>query len=86
MLTQQGPNAQGGAYDYLVNDQLLGGFAVVAFPAEYGNSGVMTFIVNHDGVVYSQDLGPDTSKLAMAIDKFDPARAVEEGRSGRRDR
>ena len=57
----------------MVNDQLLGGFAVVAFPAEYGNSGVMTFIVNHDGVVYSQDLGPDTGKLAMAIDKFDPA-------------
>jgi hypothetical protein len=73
MLTQQGPNAAGGAYDYLVNDMLLGGFAAVAFPAEYGNSGVMTFIVNHDGVVYSQDLGPDTTKLALAIDKFDPA-------------
>lgn len=73
VVTQQGPNAPGGAYDYLVNDQLLGGFAVVAFPAEYGNSGVMTFIVNHDGVVYSQDLGPDTAKLALAIDKFDPA-------------
>jgi hypothetical protein len=73
VLTQQGPNAPGGAYDYLVNDQLLGGFAVVAFPAEYGNSGVMTFIVNHDGVVYSQDLGADTAKLALAIDKFDPA-------------
>ena len=73
MLTQQGPNAAGGAYDYLVSDKLLGGFAAVAFPAEYGNSGVMTFIVNHDGVVYSQDLGPDTTKLALAIDKFDPA-------------
>ncbi len=60
LLTRQGPNAPGGAYDYLVNDQLLGGFAAVAFPAEYGNSGVMTFIVNHDGVVYSKDLGPDT--------------------------
>ena len=58
LLTQQGPNAPGGAYDYLVNDKLLGGFALIAFPAEYGNSGVMTFIVNHDGVVYSQDLGP----------------------------
>ena len=73
LLTGQGPNAAGGAYDYLVNDMLLGGFALVAFPAEYGNSGVMTFIVNHDGVVYSQDLGPDTTKLALAIDKFDPA-------------
>jgi len=44
----------------------------VAFPAEYGNSGVMTFIVNHDGVVFSKDLGPDTAKLALAMDTFDP--------------
>jgi hypothetical protein len=73
MLTGQGPSAPGGAYDYLVNDELLGGFAAIAFPAEYGNSGVMTFIVNHDGVVYSQDLGNDTAKLALAIEKFDPA-------------
>jgi len=73
LLTGQGPNAAGGAYDYLVNGKLLGGFALVAFPAEYGNSGVMTFIMNHDGVVYSQDLGPDTAKLALAMDKFDPA-------------
>jgi len=72
LLTKQGPNAKGGAYDYIVNDQLLGGFAAVAFPAEYGNSGVMTFMVNHDGVVYSKDLGPDTAKLALAIDSFDP--------------
>lgn len=72
LLTKQGPNAPGGAYDYVVNDQLLGGFAAVAFPAEYGNSGVMTFMVNHDGVVYSKDLGPETAKLAMAIDTFDP--------------
>jgi hypothetical protein len=72
LLTKQGSNAPGGAYDYVVNDQLLGGFAAVAFPAEYGNSGVMTFMVNHDGVVYSKDLGPDTTKLAMAIDTFDP--------------
>jgi hypothetical protein len=71
-LTKQGPNAHGGAYDYLVNDQLMGGFAVVAFPAEYGNSGVMTFMVNHDGVVFSKDLGPDTAKLAMAMESFDP--------------
>jgi hypothetical protein len=73
LLTGQGPAAKGGAYDYVVNDKLLGGFALIAFPAEYGNSGVMTFIVNHDGVVYSRDLGPDTAKLALAIDKFDPA-------------
>ena len=72
LLTKQGPNARDGAYDYLVNDQLLGGFAAVAFPAEYGNSGVMTFLVNHDGVVFSKDLGPDTAKLALAMDSFDP--------------
>jgi hypothetical protein len=72
MLTGQGPAAMGGAYDYVVNGKLLGGFGLIAFPAEYGNSGVMTFIVNHDGVVYSRDLGPDTTKLAMAIEKFDP--------------
>lgn len=73
LLTRQGANAVGGAYDYVVNDQLLGGFGVVAFPAEYGNSGVMTFIVNHEGVVYSKDLGADTAKLAMAMESFDPA-------------
>ena len=72
MLTKQGTNAPGGAYDYVVNDQLLGGFAAIAFPADYGNSGVMTFMVSHDGLVYSKDLGPDTVKLAMAVDTFDP--------------
>jgi hypothetical protein len=72
LLTRQGPNAHGGAYDYVVNDQLLGGFAAIAFPADYGNSGVMTFMVSHDGVVYSKDLGPETAKLALAVDSFDP--------------
>lgn len=72
LLTKQGANARGGAYEYLVNGKLLGGFAAVAFPVEYGNSGVMTFIVNHDGVVFSKDLGPDTMKLATAMDTFDP--------------
>lgn len=72
LLNKQGPNAQGGAYEYLVDGKLLGGFAAVAFPAEYGNSGVMTFIVNHDGVVFSKDLGADTAKLAMAIEEFNP--------------
>jgi hypothetical protein len=72
MLTKQGEHAPGGAYDYLVDGKLLGGFAAIAFPAEYGNSGVMTFIVNHDGAVYSRDLGADTAKLAMQIESFDP--------------
>jgi DUF2950 family protein len=72
MLVRQGPSAAGGAYDYVVNGELLGGFAAIAFPAEYGSSGIMTFIVNHDGVVYSRDLGPDTAKAAMAINEYNP--------------
>lgn len=72
LLTAQGPSAAGGAYDYVVNGKMLGGFALLAFPVVYGNSGVMSFIVNHDGVVYSKDLGPDTTKAASAIAAFDP--------------
>jgi hypothetical protein len=72
MLTSQGEHAAGGAYDYVVGDRLLGGFGLVAYPAERGSTGVMTFIVNHDGVVYSKDLGPDTDKLAAEMQVFDP--------------
>jgi hypothetical protein len=72
MLTSQGPNAPGGAYDYLVNGELFGGFGLIAVPAEYGSSGVMTFIVNQDGVVYSRDLGPNTQRVAMGIVEFNP--------------
>jgi hypothetical protein len=72
ILTTQGPNAPGGAYDYLVKGSMIGGFAVVAYPAEYGNSGVMTFTVNHDGVVYQKDLGRNTAATAKAMKKFDP--------------
>jgi len=72
ILTAQGADANGGAFDYIVNGKMIGGFAVVAYPAEYGNSGVMTFIVNHDGVVYQKDLGEDTEKEAQNIKLFDP--------------
>jgi hypothetical protein len=72
LLTAQGPNAPGGAYDYRVADRMIGGFALIAFPAEYGNSGVMTFIVSHDGIVFSKDLGPETPAAANAIAAFDP--------------
>jgi len=72
ILKAQGKNAPGGAYDYVVNGKMIGGFALVAYPAEYGASGVMTFIVNHDGVVYEKDLGKDTEKIASAMKKFDP--------------
>jgi len=72
ILKSQGANAPGGAYDYVVNGSMIGGFALIAYPSEYGNSGVMTFLVNHDGVIYQKDLGPDTEKIASAIETFDP--------------
>ncbi len=72
ILKAQGENANGGAYSYMVNDAMIGGFAIVAFPAVYRASGVKTFIVNHEGVVYEKDLGPETSKLAEAMAAFDP--------------
>ena len=72
ILTKQGPHAEGGAYDYLVRGRMIGGFAAVAYPAEYGVSGITTFIVNHDGVVFSKDLGENTAKLGKAITSFDP--------------
>jgi hypothetical protein len=72
LLTSQGPHARGGSLDYEVDGQLIGGFAVVAYPAQYDNSGIMTFITNHDGVVYERDLGPDTEKIARAMTTFDP--------------
>jgi hypothetical protein len=72
MLTGQGPKAPGGAYDYMVRGQMIGGFAMVAYPAQYGSSGIMTFIVNHDGVVYQKDLGPHTAALAHSTTKFNP--------------
>ena len=56
---------------------MIGGFAVVAYPAEYGNSGVMTFIVNHDGIVYEKNLGNETAKLAQGMTKFDPDKTWE---------
>jgi hypothetical protein len=72
ILTAQGTHADGDAFDYIVNGKMIGGFAVVAYPAEYGNSGVMTFMVNHDGVVYQKDLGDDTEQKAKAMEQFDP--------------
>jgi hypothetical protein len=77
ILTSQGKNAPGGAYDYLVKGKMIGGFAMVAYPAAYGNSGVMTFIVNQDGVVYQKDLGKDTEKIASSMKKFDPDKTWE---------
>jgi hypothetical protein len=72
VLTAQGAAAPGGALDYLVNGKLIGGFALIATPAEYGESGIKSFIVNHQGKVYSKDLGADTTRLGAAITSYDP--------------
>lgn len=72
LLTQQGNHATGGAKDYLVDGRLVGGFAFVAYPAEYGNSGIMTFIINQDGILLQKDLGKTTSEIATAMTQFDP--------------
>lgn len=64
--------AGGGAFDYVVDGRMIGGFGLLAYPAEYGNSGIMTFMVNHDGVVLQKDLGPDTGDLAGEIEAFAP--------------
>ena len=72
ILTRQGTGATGGAIDYIVDGKMIGGFALVAYPAEYANSGVMTFIVNHDGSVLQKDLGPRTTVLAQRMDSFSP--------------
>jgi hypothetical protein len=72
ILKGQGKNAPGGAYDYMVKGEMIGGFALVAHPARYESSGVMTFIVNHDGAVYQKDLGRNTEKAAQAIELFNP--------------
>jgi hypothetical protein len=72
ILTRQGPHATGGAVDYVVNGKMIGGYALVAYPDEYRNSGVMTFIVNHRGEVLEKDLGPYTANIAERMTSFDP--------------
>jgi len=72
ILTSQGPDAPDGAYDYLIRGMMIAGFGLVAYPAQYGASGVMTFIVNHDGVVYEKDLGPTSAAVAAAMRGFNP--------------
>jgi len=72
ILTKQGPAAPGGALDYVVRGNMIGGFGLVAYPAEYRNSGVKTFIVSHSGKVYEKDLGPNTAKLAEQMTTYNP--------------
>lgn len=72
VLTAQGPNAHGGAMDYIVNNAMIAGFGLVAWPAKYGVSGVQTFMINDDGIVYEKDFGPETEKLAGSMTTFNP--------------
>jgi hypothetical protein len=72
ILRKQGSHAPGGAKDYVVDGKMVGGFAFVAYPAEYGNSGIMTFIINRDGVLLQKDLGKTTTEIATAMTEFDP--------------
>ena len=74
MLKGQGKNAGSGAFDYVVRGRGIAGYAVVAYPAKYGNSGIMSFIVNQDGKIYQADLGPETKAKAEALQRFDPGK------------
>ena len=75
VLTAQAKSAVGGKYSYLINGNMIGGFALVAWPASYGETGIMTFLVNQQGRVYQKDLGPDTGKIAAKIKSYDPDKA-----------
>jgi hypothetical protein len=72
ILTRQGKHAPGGKYNYITNGNMIGGFAMIAWPARYGDSGIMSFIVNQQGRVYQKDLGPRTSKIARKMTEYDP--------------
>jgi hypothetical protein len=72
VLKEQGPNASGGAMSYLQSGHMTGGFALIAWPASYDSSGIMTFAVNQDGIVFQKDLGPNTSQVAAAMRRYDP--------------
>jgi hypothetical protein len=72
ILDAQGPSAPGGAYSYKLGNNMSRGFALIAWPAKYGDSGVMSFMISHEGQVFEKDLGPDSAKLAKVMLRFDP--------------
>jgi hypothetical protein len=72
VLTRQGKAAAGGAYNYIINGRMIAGFAMIAYPAEYGASGVMSLIVSHNGTIYEKDLGKNTAQIAAGMTSFDP--------------
>jgi hypothetical protein len=77
ILKSQGTDALGGAKDYMEGGRMTGGFAVVAYPADYGNSGIKTFMVGTNGIVYQRDLGTDTERIASTMTTFDPDQSWE---------
>ena len=72
MLDKQGPDAKGGAKNYIVKGKMTGGFAVLAYPANYGDSGIMTFMINQNGVAFEKDLGKASDQVAAAMTEFNP--------------
>ena len=72
ILTSQGKNVPGGKYDYIINGNMIAGFALAAWPADYGSSGIMTFVVSHHGMIYEKDLGEKTSNIVKKMDEFNP--------------
>jgi hypothetical protein len=72
VLTKQGKTPPNGKYDYVINGSMIAGFAIAAWPADYNASGVMSFVTSHSGVVYEKNLGTDTSKIASAMEEYDP--------------
>jgi hypothetical protein len=74
ILTSQGSNVAGGAYSYIINGNMIAGFGLIASPVQYGETGMQTFMVNHQGVVYQRDFGPDTSNIVDRITQFNPDR------------
>jgi hypothetical protein len=84
ILKGQGPDAPGGAYDYMAQGRMIGGFALVAWPAAYGNTGVMTFLANHDGVVFQKDLGPGTAAAVQKMTSFNPDKSWKPATEPRR--
>ncbi|WP_044871581.1 DUF2950 domain-containing protein [Pseudomonas sp. LFM046] len=78
ILTAQGPSAPGGAYNYMLGKAMSRGFALIAWPAQYGDSGVMSFMISHDGEIFQKDLGKDSEKIAKAMKRFDPDSSWDE--------
>lgn len=77
ILTRQGGNVPGGKYDYIINGNMIAGFGLVAFPAQYGSSGIMTFVVNHQGKIFQKDLGPKTAEIAWKMKEYNPDKTWE---------